>query len=160
MSDPHGLARFVEAQRGSYDTALAELRAGHKASHWMWFVFPQVAGLGHSPTARHFAIRSAAEARAYLAHPLLGERLREATAALMDHRGTPAARIMGEVDALKLRSSMTLFAAVADDPAPFRAVLNGFYDGADDARTLALLQEAAGTAAPPAGPTGAASPRE
>lgn len=160
MSDPQDLARFVEAQRDSFDVALAELRAGRKTSHWMWFVFPQVAGLGHSPTAMHFAIGSRAEARAYLAHPVLGDRLRAATDALLGHPDRSAAEIMGPVDALKLRSSLTLFAAVADDPAPYRAALDAFFDGEDDPRTLAFLQEEAGTAAPPAGPTGAASPRE
>ena len=159
MSDP--LARFVDAQRDTWPAALAELRAGRKRSHWMWFVFPQAAGLGHSSTAIFYAIASADEARAYLAHPLLGSRLREATAALLRHPNESAEAIMGGIDALKLRSSMTLFAALADDPAPFRAVLDTFYDGEPDPRTLAFLQEDGATAAnPPPGPTGAASPRE
>lgn len=132
------LDRFVEAQRDSYDDALAELRAGRKTGHWMWWVFPQLAGLGHSSTARFYGIADAAEARAYLSHPLLGERLVEAMRTVAAASGTAAA-IMGPVDALKLRSSATLFAAVADGPAPFRAVLERFYGGEDDPLTLRLL---------------------
>ncbi len=105
------LDRFVAAQATDYDTALAELAAGRKRSHWMWYIFPQIAGLGRSPTARHYAIRDLAEARAYLAHPLLGPRYRAAVAALMTHRDRGAVAILGEADALKLRSSLTLFAA-------------------------------------------------
>jgi uncharacterized protein (DUF1810 family) len=136
--DDTDLARFVEAQDGLYPRALAELRAGAKRSHWMWFVFPQIAGLGRSETARFYAIRSAAEARAYLAHPLLGPRLVEATAAVVAAAGSAVA-ILGAIDAIKLRSSMTLFAAVADDPAPFRRALDRFFDGEPDPATLALL---------------------
>ena len=120
MSDPYDLARFVEAQAPIIDRALDELRAGRKRSHWMWFVFPQIAGLGSSPTARRYAIASATEARAYLAHPLLGARLREATAAAVAAAGS-AEQVFGGIDPIKLRSSLTLFAAVADDPAPYRA---------------------------------------
>ncbi len=138
MDDRHDLARFVEAQRGTYATALAELRRGRKQSHWMWFVFPQIAGLGHSPTARRYAIRSAAEARAYLAHPLLGPRLLETTNVAVAAPGSAKA-VFGGIDAIKLRSSMTLFAAVADDPAPFRAALDRFFGGKDDSATLDLL---------------------
>ena len=137
MPDPHDLNRFVRAQDGSFDVALAELGHGRKATHWMWFVFPQLAGLGRSETAHHYAIRSRAEARAYLAHPLLGSRLREATAAAIAATGDAEA-IFGGIDALKLRSSMTLFAAVADDPAPFAAALARFFYGPDPA-TLRLL---------------------
>ena len=158
--DPHDLARFVSAQRETFAGALAELQAGRKTSHWMWFIFPQIAGLGHSPMAQRYAIRSDDEARAYLAHPLLGSRLRTAAEALIAHRGERAEAIMGGIDAVKLRSSMTLFAQVADDPAPFRAVLDAFYEGAGDPQTLRAFQDAAGTAAPPDGPTGAGSPRE
>jgi uncharacterized protein (DUF1810 family) len=136
--DDTDLARFVEAQDGLYPRALAELRAGAKRSHWMWFVFPQIAGLGRSETARFYAIRSAAEARAYLTHPLLGRRLVEATAAVVAAAGSATA-ILGAIDAIKLRSSMTLFAAVADDPAPFRRALDRFFDGEPDPATLALL---------------------
>jgi len=134
-----GLERFVEAQAGAYAQALAELRAGRKRSHWMWFVFPQMAGLGTSPTARFYAIASADEARAYLGHPLLGPRLRECAGALLAHRGAAAEAMLGPVDAMKLRSSMTLFEAVADDPAPFAAVLDDFYGGERGRATLRLL---------------------
>lgn len=132
------LSRFVAAQSDSYPVAIAELRDGTKRSHWMWWVFPQIAGLGRSETARRYAIGSAAEARAYLAHPLLGPRLVEAAETVVRASGT-AETVMGSIDAVKLRSSMTLFAAVADDPAPFRAVLDRFYAGRDDPATLALL---------------------
>jgi uncharacterized protein (DUF1810 family) len=134
------LDRFVAAQDGIYAEALAELRAGAKRSHWMWFVFPQLAGLGRSPTALFFGIASAAEARAYLGHPLLGARLRECSAALLAHRGERAEAILGGIDAMKLRSSMTLFEAAADDPAPFAAVLDAFFGGERDAATLDLLR--------------------
>ena len=134
----HDLSRFVAAQADSYDIALAELHAGLKRSHWMWWIFPQIAGLGRSETARRYAIGSADEARAYLAHPLLGPRLVEAAETVARASGT-AETVMGSIDAVKLRSSMTLFAAVADDPAPFRAVLDRFYAGRDDPATLALL---------------------
>lgn len=132
------LERFVTAQEGVFPRALAELHAGAKRSHWMWFVFPQIAGLGSSATARTYAIRDAAEARAYLAHPMLGPRLIEATAAIVAARGSAEA-ILGGVDAMKLGSSMTLFAAVADDPAPFDAALARFFGGERDAATLARL---------------------
>ena len=133
------LARFVTAQEDVYAQALAELRAGRKQSHWMWFIFPQLAGLGHSPTARFYALASAAEARAYLADPLLGTRLHECVAAMLAHRGERPEAILGGIDAMKLRSSLTLFEAVADDPAPFAAALEAFYDGIRDDRTLELL---------------------
>jgi len=132
------LSRFVAAQTGSYPVAIDELRDGTKRRHWMWWIFPQIAGLGRSETARRYAIGSAAEARAYLAHPLLGPRLVEAAETVARASGT-AETVMGSIDAVKLRSSMTLFAAVADDPAPFRAVLDRFYAGRDDPATLALL---------------------
>ena len=138
MDDPHHLARFVDAQADSYAAALAELRRGRKQSHWMWWVFPQLAGLGRSATAQHYAIASAAEARAYLAHPLLGERLRAATAAAVAAPGS-AEQVFGGIDAIKLRSSLTLFAAVGDDPAPFQAGLDRFFGGAPDPATLDLL---------------------
>ena len=133
------LERFVAAQAGIYGQALAELQAGRKQSHWMWFVFPQLAGLGRSPTAIFYAIASAAEARAYLAHPLLGARLRECTSAVLAHRGRSAEAIFGAVDAMKLRSSMTLFEAVAADPAPFASLLDAFFDAERDPATLNLL---------------------
>ena len=133
------LARFVTAQEGVYAQALAELRAGRKQSHWMWFIFPQLAGLGHSPTARFYALASAEEARAYLADALLGVRLRKSTAAMLAHRGQRPEAILGGIDAIKFRSSMTLFEAVAEDPAPFAEALDAFYDGVRDERTLELL---------------------
>lgn len=138
--DPFELDRFVAAQRDSYSQALAELRRGRKTSHWMWWVFPQIAGLGHSPTARHYAIASAAEARAYLDHPLLAARLVEATETIIAARGG-ATTILGAIDAVKLRSSMTLFEAVAatDAKAPFRAALDCFFAGERDAATLERL---------------------
>lgn len=139
MDGQFNLDRFVTAQEGSYTAALAELRQGHKTSHWMWYVFPQLRGLGHSPTAQHFGIASLDEARAYLAHPVLGPRLLEASAAMGAASGS--AGILGPVDAMKLRSSMTLFALAAADPAPFRAILDRFFDGPDPA-THALLRHA------------------
>ncbi len=139
MSDPFDLQRFVDAQRDTYDTALAELRAGAKRSHWMWFVFPQVAGLGRSATAQHFAISGLAEARAYLAHPVLGLRLRESAQALLDLPGGDPVAVLGGVDAQKLRSSMTLFAH-ADPAEPlFRGVLDRFFSGAEDEATTGRL---------------------
>ena len=135
----HDLSRFVEAQAHAWPNALAEMKAGRKQSHWMWFVFPQIAGLGASPMAVRYAIVSAEEARAYLAHPLLGARLGEAVAAMLVHHDLSAEAILGGVDALKFRSSLTLFEAVADDPAPFAEALAAFYGGARDERTLELL---------------------
>lgn len=140
MTDPFDLHRFVAAQQDSYPAALAELRRGRKTSHWMWFVFPQLKGLGRSATAQHYGIASPDEARAYLAHPLLGARLLEASAALRDAPGSADA-ILGAVDAMKLRSSMTLFAAVAEDPTPFAALLQRFFDGVPDTATQRLLAE-------------------
>jgi uncharacterized protein (DUF1810 family) len=132
------LERFVTAQRGTYGPALAELRAGRKRGHWMWFVFPQIAGLGFSSTAEHYAISGRDEARAYLAHPVLGPRLVEAALALLTLPGGDPVAVVGPVDALKLRSSMTLFAQVSDEPA-FRQVLDKFYDGSEDDATLTRL---------------------
>jgi len=134
----HDLTRFVTAQHGVYSQALAEVQRGAKRSHWMWFIFPQIAGLGHSAMARTYAIAGADEAKAYLAHPVLGARLIEVTQAVMAAPGS-AETILGGIDAVKLRSSMTLFAAVADDPAPYRAALDRFFGGEDDQATLDLL---------------------
>lgn len=122
-----------------YDIALAEIRAGAKRSHWMWFVFPQIAGLGISATAQHYAVSGAEEARAYLNHAILGERLLEITAAAGSATGD-ATDVFGTIDAMKLRSSMTLFAAVSADPAPFRAVIDRFFDGKDDPATIDRLR--------------------
>lgn len=132
------LTRFVEAQSHSHAAAIGELRRGRKESHWMWFVFPQIAGLGRSPTAQFYAIRDGEEARAYLAHPLLSPRLHEAVAVAIAAPESAEA-IFGAVDAMKLRSSLTLFAAVADDPTPFRAGLNRFFGGQEDEATLDRL---------------------
>lgn len=138
-SDPFELDRFVEAQAGTFDTALSELRSGAKHSHWMWFVFPQVAGLGHSATSRRYAIASLAEAKAYLDHPLLGARLRQSVDALLPWAGKrDAAAILGPIDAIKLRSSLTLFAAAAPDEARFEQALAAFF-GSPDPATLSLL---------------------
>jgi uncharacterized protein (DUF1810 family) len=134
-----GLQRFVSAQDGVYERALAELTAGDKRSHWMWFVFPQLAGLGSSPTAQRYAIASLAEAQAYLDHPVLGPRLAESARALLAVEGRSAQQILGYPDDLKLRSSMTLFARAADDPGVFHAVLDRYYDGPDP-RTVELLE--------------------
>ena len=141
MSDPYDLQRFVEAQQPVYDQALTELRAGSKRSHWMWFVFPQIAGLGHSSMAQRYAIRDSDEASAYLAHPLLGQRLEECAQALLQHSERPVRQILGSPDDLKLRSSMTLFAAVAPERQVFQAVLDAFFAGQADPATLARLHE-------------------
>jgi uncharacterized protein (DUF1810 family) len=132
------LGRFVEAQgNGVYDRALAELRAGQKRSHWMWFVFPQIAGLGRSETAQFYAIEDIAEARAYLQHPMLGPRLVECTEALLDWDGRrPAEAILGLVDAMKLKSSLTLFEALSNAASPFPRAIEAFFGGERDAATL------------------------
>jgi uncharacterized protein (DUF1810 family) len=135
--DPYDLERFVKAQEagGTYDRAAAELRAGRKASHWMWFVFPQIAGLGYSPAARTYAISSLEEARAYLAHPVLGPRLIECAAILLRGPGRTAEQIFGEVDALKLCSSMTLFMRAGPGEPVFRQVLDRYFGGVPDSAT-------------------------
>lgn len=136
------LQRFVDAQddHGTYDQALSELRAGPKTSHWMWFVLPQVSGLGQSPTAKHFGIAGLDEARAYLDHEVLGPRLLECCRALLAlDGGTTAEEVLGSVDAMKLRSSMTLFARADPDERLFPDVLDRFFDGTADERTIRLL---------------------
>ena len=138
-ADPFDLQRFVDAQDGVYPTALAELRAGRKRSHWIWFVFPQLQGLGRSPTAIRYGITSLAEARAYLDHDVLGPRLRECARVIVGIQGSSADDIFGWPDNLKVCSSMTLFARAADDDADFRAVLDRFYDGVEDALTVQQL---------------------
>ncbi|SNS71911.1 Uncharacterized protein, DUF1810 family [Asanoa hainanensis] len=137
--DPWQLRRFVEAQDGTYERAAAELRAGSKRSHWMWFIFPQIAGLGRSSMAQAYAISGLDEARAYLDHPVLGPRLRECARILVDGESSDEVRIFGPVDALKLRSSMTLFTHAAPGEPVFRAVLDRFYGGVEDDATLARL---------------------
>jgi uncharacterized protein (DUF1810 family) len=143
--DPHNLQRFVAAQEVTYAVALGELQAGRKRTHWMWFVFPQVTGLGSSPTAQFYAIRSRIEAEAYFAHPLLGARLRECAGALLAVDSRTAEQIMGFPDHLKLQSSMTLFAALAGPGNPFAAVLEKYYGGKRCSRTLAFLAPGTGT---------------
>jgi uncharacterized protein (DUF1810 family) len=138
------LERFLAAQSGSYDQALGELRRGRKSGHWMWFVFPQIAGLGRSRTAQDYAVSGLAEARAYLAHPVLGPRLVECAEALTALPGGDPVAVLGDIDALKLRSSMTLFARADPEQPAFRAVLQQYYGGEEDPRTLELLGEARG----------------
>jgi uncharacterized protein (DUF1810 family) len=135
----HDLDRFIAAQEGAYEGALAELRAGRKTGHWIWFVFPQVAGLGRSEMSRYYAIASLDEARAYLAHPVLGSRLRECAAALLATTGRSAEEVLGSIDAVKVRSSMTLFLRAAPDEPRFREVLDRFYRGRTDDATDAIL---------------------
>ena len=139
MTDPHDLARFVQAQEGVYAQALAEIRSGRKRSHWMWFVFPQFDGLGFSPTSRRYAIRSLAEAKAYLAHPILGPRLTACAEAVLGVHGRTAADIFGSPDDMKLRSSATLFAQVSPDGSVFQRVLDQYFDGVPDGETLRLM---------------------
>jgi uncharacterized protein (DUF1810 family) len=135
------LDRFVVAQdeHATYDRALSELRAGRKTSHWMWFVFPQVSGLGQSPTAKHFELAGLDEARAYLDHEVLGPRLLECCRALLALEGATAEQVLGAVDAMKLRSSMTLFARADPDERVFPDVLDRFFGGRADERTIRLL---------------------
>jgi uncharacterized protein (DUF1810 family) len=137
MSDPHQLSRFVAAQNqgGVFDSAVAELRDGRKTGHWMWFVFPQIAGLGRSAMSRRYAISSLAEARAYLEHPLLGARLTDSARVLIELGGASAQAIFGSVDAQKLQSSMTLFARAAPDNPVFQAVLDQYFGGEADPNT-------------------------
>ena len=138
--DPHNLQRFVDAQDGVIDTALVELRRGRKDSHWMWFVFPQLAGLGRSPTAQFYGIASLEEARAYLDHPLLGPRLTQCVEALLPWAGQRGVEdILGPVDAMKLRSSLTLFEAASSEPL-FGQALDAFFSGERDERTLEMLR--------------------
>ena len=139
MSDEFRLQRFVEAQARNYAEALAELRRGRKTSHWIWYVFPQIAGLGASAMAQTYAIGSLAEARAYLAHPVLGARLRDCVAVILALRGRTAHEVFGSPDDLKLRSSLTLFAHAAPDEPLFREALEKYFGGQPDPRTLEKL---------------------
>lgn len=140
MDSSSGLQRFLDAQGGgTYEGALAELRAGRKRGHWIWFVLPQLRGLGLSPTSQHYGLAGADEARAHLAHPVLGARLRECFAALLDLDETDPVRVLGSVDAVKLRSCATLFEAVAPGEPAFAAVLDRWYDGERDPATLERL---------------------
>jgi len=137
--DPCDLERFVDAQAGACERALDELKAGRKQSHWMWFIFPQAQGLGSSPTARRYAIASLVEARAYLAHPLLGPRLLACTEAAIGANAPSLNALFGSPDDLKFVSSMTLFRLAASDPAPFQRALDRWNGGRLDPRTVALM---------------------
>lgn len=139
MEDPYQLARFVAAQQGTYDQAVAELRRGRKTGHWIWYVFPQIAGLGMSPASQRYAIGSLDEARAYLEHPVLGARLIEAASVLLGNTDSTAEQILGELDAMKVRSSMTLFQRAEPDESVFGRVLDRFFEGIPDAETLRRL---------------------
>ena len=141
MQDPHRLQRFVDAQDddGTYESALRELRDGRKRSHWMWFIFPQIAGLGQSPSSRRYAISSLEEARAYVEHPILGPRLEECARALLQRAGASARDIFGGIDAMKLRSSMTLFHRADPDNALYSEVLDRYFGGEPDSATDRLL---------------------
>ena len=133
------LDRFLDAQRGDYAAALTEVRRGRKISHWMWYIFPQIAGLGQSSTARYYSIRDLEEAREYYAHPVLGPRLREISGVLLELRGSDPVAVFGSIDSMKLKSSMTLFAVAAPDDPVFQQVLDKYYGGEQDALTLRIL---------------------
>jgi uncharacterized protein (DUF1810 family) len=140
VSDPHQLERFLHAQEGSYAAALAELRRGRKQSHWMWFVFPQIAGLGLSDMSVRYAIASLAEADAYLRHPILGPRLLACADAVLAVTKRSALEIVGPADVLKLRSCATLFARVSPEGSVFHQILDRYFDGEPDPKTIAILQ--------------------
>ena len=140
MSDPHDLQRFVAAQEDAYASALTELRAGRKTGHWMWFVFPQIAGLGMSAMSQRYAIASLAEAREYLGHPVLGPRIAECARILTERGGHHAEDIFGGIDAIKLRSSMTLFARASEDDSVYEAVLDQYFGGEPDPQTEVRLR--------------------
>lgn len=139
MNDPYNLERFVEAQRGAYEQACAELRGGRKTGHWMWFIFPQIAGLGMSAASQRYAIWSLDEAKAYLAHAVLGARLREIGGIVLGVEGRTAEEIYGWPDDAKLRSSMTLFAVASGDERVFVDVLEKYFGGVRDERTVELV---------------------
>ena len=144
--DPHDLARFISAQEDVYDHALAELHDGKKRNHWMWFVFPQFAGLGLSPTSQFYAIRSLEEARAYLDHHVLGPRLRDCTEAVLAIEESSVTEIFGFPDDLKFRSCLTLFKRASADESPFERALDRFFDGEPDPMTASLLDGAGASA--------------
>jgi uncharacterized protein (DUF1810 family) len=143
--NPYGLDRFVRAQEDNYEQALSELSRGKKRTHWMWYVFPQLDGLGFSPTAKHYSIKSLEEARAYLAHPVLGPRLLACAEAVVGIEGRSAAEVFGSPDDLKLRSCATLFAAVSPPGSVFERLLEKYYRGERDGKTLRLLGLAPGS---------------
>ena len=138
-SDPFDLNRFLGAQDGTYDRALGELRDGLKQSHWMWFIFPQIEGLGHSPTARFYSIKSLEEARQYLAHPVLGKRIKECAEAVLAVSRRSASDIFGHPDDWKLQSSMTLFELVSGPQSVFARVIEKYYQGKRDSKTLQIV---------------------
>jgi uncharacterized protein (DUF1810 family) len=142
--DPFDLDRFISAQEGIYDSVLAELRRGQKRTHWMWFVFPQIDGLAHSATSKYYAIKSIEEARQYSNHPILGARLLECAEAVLAVEGRSVSEIFGYPDDLKLKSSMTLFAYVADPRSVFVRILDKYFQGERDVRTLDLLEKLKG----------------
>jgi len=143
VDDPYNLGRFLSAQARDYGNALAELQAGEKRSHWMWYVFPQLRGLGHSDKAQFYGIASLNEARAYLADPILGSRLRECVVALLNLGGSDAEQVLGDVDAQKLRSSLTLFRLAFPDEPVFAHALNRYFHGHLDPQTISLLERPA-----------------
>jgi uncharacterized protein (DUF1810 family) len=138
-SDPYNLTRFVRAQEGVYEQALAEIKGGRKHSHWMWFIFPQIDGLGFSTTSRLYAIKSRAEAKAYLDHPVLGPRLVECAEAALAVEGRTASQIFGSPDDMKLRSCATLFAHVSPQGSVFERLIRNFFEGRRDGKTLSRL---------------------
>jgi len=138
--DPHDLSRFVQAQEDDYEQALSEIGGGRKDSHWMWYVFPQINGLGSSPTAKLYAIKSRAEAEAYLRHPILGPRLLEIAEAALRVEGRSARDIFGSPDDMKLRSCATLFASISPEGSVFHRLLDKYFQGRPDARTIELLE--------------------
>ena len=139
-SDPHDLQRFVDAQHAVYDRVCAELRNGRKKSHWMWFIFPQITGLGSSPMAQRYAISSLQEAQAYLKHPVLGPRLRECTRLMLEVEGRSALEVLGSPDDMKFRSCLTLFARAAPEERVFQNALQKYFAGQEDPRTIEGLQ--------------------
>jgi uncharacterized protein (DUF1810 family) len=141
MSEPHSLSRFIDAQERDYQSALAEIKAGQKRSHWMWYVFPQYDGLGFSSTSKHFSIKSLAEAAAYLDHPILGPRLRECVDALLVVTGRSAHQIFGTPDDMKLKSSTTLFTHISPEGSVFEQVLDGYFGGQRDLKTTELVRD-------------------
>jgi len=140
MSDPHHLHRFIDAQESNYRSALAEIAAGQKVSHWMWYIFPQYDGLGFSSTSKHYAIKSPAETAAYLDHPILGPRLHECVDALLVVTGRSAREIFGSPDDMKLNSCMTLFAHVSPEGSAFEKMLEKFFNGRRDSKTIELVR--------------------
>ncbi|SFC75800.1 DUF1810 domain-containing protein [Spirosoma endophyticum] len=140
MTSEINLTRFVDAQEGDYDRALAEINNGRKQSHWMWYIFPQISGLGFSEMAIYYAINDLAEAKAYLDHPVLGSRLIDIANAMLRIEGKTASQVMGSPDDLKLRSSMTLFSLVENADPVFQAVLTKFFNGQPDSKTLAAVK--------------------